>query len=246
MDKELRFAALLAPLLLAGCVTSDIAINDGSAFVPSARVAFDLATSRADPPARLSDPHRSHAIELNLMGAKGSDRQDLRASDDPVVLGGERFVGPQQLTNDFDFRLADLRYRFRHVFERSGIGLEALAGIGYAQLALTVTGNTQRASERMRNLGFAYGGGALWRMGGSTSLQARLNGFVNGASDNVSSVLGLDLHLVQALGSHAAVRAGWSTWSVRSERDNDWTTNENKSPIRVRFSGPALGLELMF
>jgi hypothetical protein len=246
MNKELRFAALLALLSLGGCATSDVAINDGSTFVPSARVAFDIATSRADPPARLSDPHSSHAIELNLVGAKGSDVQDLRASDDPVVIGGERFVGPQRVTNDFDFRLVDLRYRFRHVFERSRIGLEALAGVGYAQLAVTVTGTTQRASERLRNLGFAYGGGALWRMGGSTSLQARLNGFVNGASDNVSSVFGFDLHLVQALGGNAAVRAGWSSWSVRSERENDFTANENKSPILVRFSGPALGLELMF
>jgi hypothetical protein len=72
-----------------------------------------------------------------------------------------------------------------------------------------------------------------------TSLQSRLAVFGSGDDTGVSGASRLETCIVQALGRNAALRAGYAAWSIISERENAYD-------IHVRFSGPALGLDLLF
>ncbi|MEA3191675.1 MAG: hypothetical protein QOD26_8 [Betaproteobacteria bacterium] len=251
MHKELRFTAPLAALLLlggcAGYTTSEIDAVDRSVAVPSVRVAVDLGRGRATeeipPPARV---HTSHALELGLSYARGSGTQHFDATQQPITFGGRTFVPPQDLHYDFDLRFVELAYRYRHLFSGARLGVEGLAGAGYADLGLTVNSATQRASERLRNGGLVLGLGGLWGITSSTSLHARGTLFYSGASDDVTNASRFEIYLAQALGRNVSVRAGYATWSLRSERESDHFFYTRNSPLRVRFSGPALGLELMF
>src|SRR5712692_3031000 len=160
MRSVLRFAALLAVLALAGCstgpTTSELKVTDHATAIPSARVAVDITGAEGP----RSEPHNSHAVELGLSGTRGNHKQDLSATDKPVVFGGQTFNGAQQLRNELNFKLAELAYRYRHFFGSSGaFGVEGLAGVGYAHLGLTVSGPTQRATENLGNAGVVLGVG---------------------------------------------------------------------------------------
>jgi len=249
MRSVLRFAALLAVLALAGCstgpTTSELKVTDHATAIPSARVAVDIAGAEGP----RSEPHNSHAVELGLSGTRGNHKQDLAATDKPVVFGGQSFNGPQQLRSEFSFRLVELAYRYRRFFGSSGaFGVEGLGGVGYAHLGLTVasTTTTQRATENLGNAGVVLGVGGIWRFRPTTSLQARLTAFGSGRNEGVTSASHLDLYVAQALGRNAAVRAGLASWGATSEREADDSKNSLKSPIRVRFQGVLLGLDLMF
>jgi len=238
-----RLALLAAALAVAACssTTSNIDIKDNTAFIPTVRVAVDF-NETPGPPSQL---HTSHAVEVAVTGATGSDAVNLSAGQQPVVFGGETFVAPQALKGEFDFRLAYIGYRYRHVFERSGLGLEVLIGPGYSQLGLTVTGATQRAAERLRDAGLDIGLGAMVRVASATSVNFRATAFGSGATDGVSSAARYDVYLAQGIGRSVGVRAGYSWWNVHSEREDDYGSSR-LSPIRIRMAGPQLGLELMF
>lgn len=245
--KTVRIAAVLAVAALAGCstglTTSRLDVTDHTTLVPSVRVAVDI---RGQEGAR-SEPHTSHAVELGLAGSRGNDRQELASGDKPVVFGGQRFDSPQQLRSEFDFRYAELAYRYRHFFGSSrAFGVEGLAGLAWAGLKVTVSGATQRASESLSDGGIVLGVGGIWRFRPTTSLQARLAVFSSGSTEGVTSASRFDLFVAQALGRNTAVRAGLTSWGVNSRREADDDSNSLKSPIRVRFSGVALGLDMMF
>jgi hypothetical protein len=240
-----RLLVLLASLPLAGCIsgtTSNIDVNDPSAVIPTARVAIDFG-EKPGPPSRI---HTSHAVELGLSGATGSDDVPIDAGQQPVVFGGEAFVAPQNLHAEFDFRFAELAYRYRYVSERRGLGVEALAGLGYARLGLRLTGLTKSAAEKLEGGGVVVSLGFLMRLWSSASIQLRGSGFASTTSEGVSSVGRYEIQLEQALGRHAALRAGYAGWDVRSRREDDEFSASNRSPIRVRFAGPTLGLLLAF
>jgi len=240
-----RLAALLATFALAGCVsnsTSQVDIHDSNIVIPTLRVAVDFG-ERPGPPSHV---HTSHALELGVSGARGNDDFRIEAGQAPIVFGGENFIAPQDMRAEFDFRFSELAYRFRYVSERRGLGVEALAGLAYAQLGLRLIGARQTAAERLDGGGVIVGLGTVLRLWPSGSLQLRGSAFGSTTSEGVSSVTRLDLQLAQALGRHAAIRAGYAGWDVRSRREDDDFSASNRSPIRVRFSGPTLGLELMF
>jgi len=244
--------AVLSGLLIAGVAgcstgptTSELKVTDHATAIPSARVAVDITGAEGP----RSEPHNSHAVELGLSGTRGSDKQDLGSGDRPVVFGGERFNGPQQLRSEFSFRLVELAYRYRRFFGSSGaFGVEGLGGVGYAHLGLTVssTTTTQRATENLGNAGVVLGVGGIWRFRPTTSLQARLTAFSSGRNEGVTGASHLDLYVAQALGRNAAVRAGLASWGATSEREADDSKNSLKSPIHVRFQGVLLGLDVMF
>lgn len=244
--KKRSFPILAAALALAGCccgrTTSNLDLEDASSFTGAVRVAADFAGREV---ARPSAPHTSHAVELEVSGAKGSDSQALAVGQQPVVFGGESFAAPQTLRGDFDFRLAYIGYRYRHVFERNGLGLEAMVGPGYAQLGLTVSGVSQRAAERLRDGGLVVGLGAMLRFWGATSINLRATGFGSGSTDGVTSAARYDAYLAQGIGRSVGIRAGYSWWNISSEREGDYNSSR-LSPVRIRMSGPAAALELMF
>jgi len=247
MPVVLRLAAVLAAAALAGCstgpTTSELEVTDRTTVIPSVRVAVDIAGQEGP----RSEPHNSHAIELGLTGSRGSDKQQLATGDKPVVFGGQSFGAAQQLRSEFDFRFVELAYRYRKFFGSSqAFGIEGLAGLAYARLNLTVSGATQRASESLSDGGVVVGVGGIWRFRPSTSLQARIAAFGSGSTEGVTSASRLGVYVAQALGRNAAVRAGLASWGVRSQREADDDSTSLKSPIRVQFTGVALGFDMMF
>lgn len=246
MGRQFRtILALAGTLYLAGCAsgtTSNIDVNDTSTVIGTVRMSVDFG----DRPGPRSQPHTSHALELGLTGATGSDTMHIPAGQQPIVFGGEFFAAPQEVRAEFDFRFAELAYRFRYVSENRGLGIETLVGLAQARLGMRLTGITKVAAERLDGNGIVVGLGGivpLWRSG---SIQVRGSGFASTTSEGVSRVGHYEIVLAQALGRHAGLFLGYAGWDVRSRRESDDFSSSNRSPIRARFSGPALGLELMF
>ena len=246
MGRQIRtILALAGALYLAGCAsgtTSNIDVNDASSVIGTLRVSVDFG----DRPGPRSQPHTSHAIELGLSGATGSDTMHVTAGQQPIVFGGETFLAPQDVRAEFDFRFAELAYRFRYVSENRGLGIETLVGLAQGRLGMRLTGIAKVAAERLDGNGIVVGLGGIVPLWPSGSIQLRGSGFASTTSEGVSRVGHYEIVLAQALGRHAGLFLGYAGWDVRSRRESDDFSNSNRSPIRARFSGPALGLEVMF
>ena len=240
-----RIAVLAAGLLACGAALADhrdIKVEDRSSFIPSARLSVDIAP-RGEAP---SVPHAGHAIEFGITGASGDDNQNRTAGAPALIFGGQIFAAPVELHHEYEFRFAELAYRYRHFFGGGQFGIEALGGLGYAQYELTVSSPAVSAREKLSSGGLVGGIGFIWKFLPQTSLQSRLTGFGSGDSEGVTGAARWDLFVVQALGRNAAVRAGLTSWSVTSERaeDEDFTTLNSR--VQGRFSGVSLGLEVAF
>jgi hypothetical protein len=244
---------LAAPLALGGCgclycterPASNIDFSDNSVVIPSINVAVDLkGDSRQGGSAKLRS---SHALELGLTGAHGEGHDSLPAGEHPVAFGGTTFTAPQDLRYDFKFSFAQLAYRYRAGLGSGGA--EVLAGVGVPSLGLRVSGTTQTAYERLTTPGLVLGLGGFWRFRPSTSLEGRFSLFDSEQNSGVTYAIRRDLRLVHALGRNVSAHIGLSSWNVRSVRDSaDWsgdTGGATSSEIRIRFWGPAIGLDFL-
>lgn len=233
---------VLGLVLAAGCATdtTDIAVRDNGVFLPSGRMSIDISPEVSNP----SVPHGGHALELGASGGRGEDRQELNTGQDPVVFGGRTFNAPAALEHEFKFRFLEAAYRYRKFFGTSQrFGIEVLGGLANAELDLTVSSPAQSAREELGSGGIVGGFGLIWKFRPTTSLQSRLSLFASGDEDGVSNARRLEVHVAQAIGRHASLRAGFADWNVDSDREYDSAT---RSPVRARFQGFALGLDLMF
>jgi hypothetical protein len=246
-----RIAFVLAGALAAGSAAADhreIKVEDTSTFIPSLRLGIDISPRVEGP----SVPHSGHGIEIGITGTTGKDTQTRDFGAPPLVFGGQVFASPNQLNHEFDWRFIELCYRYRHFFgagqygEGGSFGIEGLGGLGYAEYDLTVTTATQRANEKLGSGGLVLGFGIIWKFLPRTSLQSRITVFGSGENEGVSGAGRWDLFVVQALGRHAAVRAGFTGWGLSSTRDDDEDATTLNSLIRSGFSGFALGLDLAF
>jgi hypothetical protein len=246
MGRQIRtILALAGALYLAGCAsgtTSNIDVNDTSSVIGTVRMSVDFG----DRPGPRSHPHTSHALEIGLTGATGSDTMHVTAGQAPIVFGGETFLAPQDVRAEFDFRFAELAYRFRYVSENRGLGIETLVGLAQGRLGMRLTGIAKVAAERLDGNGIVVGLGGIVPLWPSGSIQLRGSGFASTTSEGVSRVGHYEIVLAQALGRHAGLFLGYAGWDVRSRRESDDFSGSNRSPIRARFYGPALGLEVMF
>lgn len=233
-------AALLAAPALAN--HRDLEVEDNT-FVPSLRIGIDIAP-RGEAP---SVPHTGHGIEIGFTGTSGEDSQTRTAGAPTLVFGGQAFASPSTLNYDFDFRFLELAYRYRHFFGASRtFGIEALGGLGFAELDLGVSSATQSAREKLQSGGLVGGFGIVWKFLPQTSLQSRITIFGSGEREGVTGAARFDLFVAQALGRHAAVRVGLSSWGLASERDDDDDFGSFNSHLRAGFGGLALGLDLAF
>jgi hypothetical protein len=238
---------LLATVLAAGSALAnhrDIEVEDNT-FIPSLRIGIDIWPRGEQP----SVPHSGHGIEIGFTGTSGEDSQTRRAGAPTLTFGGQPFAAPTTTTlnYDFDFRFFELAYRFRHFFGASrAFGIEALGGLGWAELDLGVSSATQSAREKLQSGGLVAGFGIVWKFLPQTSLQSRLTVFGSGEQEGVTGAARFDVFVAQALGRHAAVRVGLTSWGLASERDEDDDFGSINSHLRASFAGLALGLELAF
>ena len=229
--------AVLATLALGGCdfATTTIDAEDNRVFLPSVRASVNLTRGEQAP----SEPRDGHAIEFGMSRARGSDFQSLGAGQSPIVLDAKTFSGPQQLRNNFDFSFTELSWRWRRFFEEGPVGLEVHAGPGQSVLDLTVSSPTQQAYRHFSTFGPQAGVGVIWRMHPTTSLQARLSGFIS-ADEGVNRAAQFECFVAKALHPNFIVRAGYAGWEAKG------VNLSSGSDVRLRFSGPVLGLELTF
>jgi len=226
-----------AGLALGGCSgpgTTRIDAKDNPVFLPSLRASFTFAKGNE----ATSEPQDGQAFEVGISGARGRDSQALAAGQLPVSLGGKTINGPEQLKNEFDFSFTSVSWRLRKSLDRT-MAFEVLVGAGYSRLDLTASSSTERASEHFSTLGPQAGVGLIWRVHPTTSIQARYTRFV-AALDGVNRLAQGEIFLVKALHENLIVRAGYAGWEAKG------THISFSSDFRLRFSGPALGLELSF
>jgi hypothetical protein len=224
---------------------SDLEIADRGVFIPSLRLGFDIAP-REGPlvPLGPSAPHTGHGIEIGISGASGDDKQTLGTGDSPVVFGG-RIFGAGELRHEFDFRFLEIAYRYRHFFGNRTFGIEALGGLGIAELEVTTSSALQSASDKLSDGGLVGGFGIIWNFLPRTSLQSRLTLFGSGSTEGVTGAARFDVHVAHALARHVALRAGLVSWGVVSQRADDDNSSLN-SRIVAGFSGLSLGLDVAF
>lgn len=229
----------LAPAL-GGCFSTSppaqtIDISDDNAFQPVLRGSVALTRRDGAP----SEARTGHAVEFGGTRATGGSDQSLRAGN-YVSIGGSTFNGPATLANEFELRQFEILYRFRAIDRESGLGVDLLAGPAVHQLDVAVKSAASRASEDLTSGGPQLGLGVLWRIGRWTSVHLRGFYFFSGDDVGVTKASRVEAYLSQALGGYLAVRAGYSSWSLKSDRGGA------QSPISVEFRGPVLGLEVMF
>jgi hypothetical protein len=241
-----KTAAILAAALVAGPALADhreIKVDDRSTFLPSMRLGIDIAPRVESP----SVPHSGHGIEIGFTGGSGTDHQTRAAGAPTLTFAGQAFAAPSTLNHEFDFRFAEIAYRYRHFFGATGtFGIEALGGLGYAEYDLTITSAAQRANEKLSSGGLVGGFGIIWKFRPTTSLQSRITLFGAGDREGVTGAARWDAFVAQALGRHAAVRVGLTSWGLASTRDEDDDFSSINSLIRSGFSGLALGLDIAF
>lgn len=241
-----KTAAILAAALVAGPALADhreFKVEDRSTFLPSGRLGIDIAPRVESP----SVPHTGHGIEIGLTGGSGKDGQTRAAGAPTLTFAGQAFAAPSTLNHEFDFRFAEIAYRYRHFFGAAGtFGIEALGGLGYAEYDLTITSGAQRANEKLSSGGLVGGFGIIWKFRPTTSLQSRITVFGSGDEEGVTGAARWDAFVAQALGRHAAVRVGLTSWGLVSTRDDDDDFGSVNSLIRSGFSGLALGLDIAF
>jgi hypothetical protein len=231
------FVALLAISTLTGCITATpIEANDPHVFLPSLRTSVSLDDDTKTP----ADPQTGHAIEFEFVKTKGTGDQSLTTGQQPIVLNNTTFTAPQQLRNDFDFNYADVSFRWRKFFRERSFGLEVSGGVGHTSLGLDVSSPTQRTSQHYATYGPQGGVALIWRIRPSTSLHARVSGFVSKSSTGISDLGRYELFVAQALGDNLALRAGYAKWEVNGNGGID------QSDFRATFSGPVLDLGLNF
>ena len=238
-----RALGVIACLVVAGCSSppTSVALSDSGVFVPSARIAFDMAREKPERPA---EAHEGAAIEVALSRGKPGGEQTLDAGQSPVRVGGETFSPPQQLKGDFDFKFFEAAFRYRHFPDAGRFGVDVFGGLGILRSSLALASATQSARGSFDSKGILAGGGLLWRLRPSTTAEARLTGYISVSSERVSQASHLDVSLAQALTKHIGVRAGYTYWTFSIERGA--FDLDNNSALRARFSGPAAALEATF
>lgn len=230
----MRTSLVALLVLLSGCAsTGTIETDQSGRFVPSARVSIGFPRE-----ATPADPHDGTALELGIASVKGRSTQSL-ANGQRVEIGGESFSGPVTLDNETRATLVDGAFRWRRFTDSRVLGIELLGGLGYTNMTFTSTAGGQQGRDGFNSLGLLGGIGGIWRIGSSTSLQARYSLFFTGGWFEETDVKRLEIGLVQALGSNLALRAGYQSWAIESRE-------VGRSEISSRLRGPSLGVELNF
>jgi hypothetical protein len=234
MSRALVFYTAVTACLVAGCTSTGTAIDIGDhrVFVPSARISIGTRGEM------LSDPQPGGALELGVSYASGKSQQSLSAGQ-RIDMGDQSFSGPRDTTNEVKAAMFDgaLRQRFFGASQR--VGFEVLLGLAYSQLVFAVSSAGRRGANTDGSLGVLFGAGVLWRVQPGTSAQARLSLFRAGGFFGETEVNRVELALAQAVGRHAALRAGWSFWAIDA-------SHLVGSEVSARLSGPTLGFDLNF
>ena len=238
-------SVLLAAAL--GCSSAfaqeDIEAVDRGIVIPSLRLSFDIAGQAS--PQGPAVPHSGHGIEIGLSGGSGEDDQDLSAGE-VARFGGRNFLGSTTLQHDFEMRLFEVAYRYRRFFGSGVFGIEALGGLGFAELELTTSSPVQSASEKMSSGGLVGAFGIIWKFHPSAYLQPRLTLFASGEEQGVTAAARFDVQVAWAFARNVAVRGGLSSLAFTSARSDANDSTSSNSRVTAAASGISIGLDVAF
>src|SRR5258706_3027618 len=227
----------LVAATLAGCVTQNttIDVDDRSVFIPSARVSVPLSKQQEPH----SEPQTGHALEIGYTQTKGSGSQSLGAGHEGIRFGWQTFNPPRELQYEFDYKHAELYYRYR-IFLRSrpSLGFEVLAGIVNSRLDLSASSPGQRAHERLSSAGLSSDVGAILKLLPKTNLQARYSYFCCRETRRDRT----ELSAGQAPRANASIRGGYTLWDVGAGP----LRFDPGSEVAGRVTGPPAALEGIF
>lgn len=240
---------LLCVLLAAVCACgsafaqSDIEAVDRGIVIPSLRFSFDIAGEVG--PQGPAVPHSGHAIELGLTGGSGKDSQSLGSSEF-VRFDSRNFNGPTTLEHEFDFHVFELAYRYRRFFGSGVFGIEALGGLGFAEVEFSTRSPTGSASEKISSGGIVGAFGVIWKFLPTAYLQPRLTIFASGEEEGVSAAARFDVQVAWAFARNVALRGGLTSWAFTSARGDARNATSPDSRVTAAASGVSIGLDVAF
>jgi len=240
-----RLLAWIAAMCACGAALAqeDIEVTDRGIVIPSFRLSFDIAGEAG--PQGPAVPHSGHGIELGLFGGSAKDSQSL-SSGEFARFGGRTFSGSTTLENEFDFRVFELAYRYRRFFGSGVFGIEALGGLGFAEVDFSTRSPSASANEKLSDGGLLGAFGVIWKFHPAAYLQPRLTLFASGKEEGVTAAARFDVQVAWAFARNVAVRGGLTSWAFTSARVEANDSNSLNSRVTGAASGVSLGLDVAF
>ncbi len=246
-------------------VLKPIEVSDPNTTIPSARLTWY--------PHGFETAPRSLNWGVELEYARGTGRNDQQlAGNEYISLGGNNLQGPQEVHHRAELRYGHLGLTGSQRFggRASSLEVEWLAGLGAAEFTLVsqsrIAGSPALEVEWLAGLGAAeFTLVSQSRIAGSPALSARqgLSGVALGVGPrwSITSEVALEgrlqvLHLGPSFGETlwypeiavryrpakaVALRMGYSSMSYDPSKQDG-----GDSAVRIRISGPFLGLHLIF
>jgi hypothetical protein len=182
-------------------------------------------------------PARQWLLEVEAGATSGDFGQALGAGQS-LTIDGVTYSGPGAVQARFDVQQLAVDGRFR-VRNAVGLGLDAIAGLGFTRLDLETASFGASADLDQQGLGPVLGTGVFFELPPRLRFYAELTwqaAFVG--SGDVADVqvfdAGMDLRLTEALG----LTLSWRDFAYREERDGA------ESDLDLNASGPRLTLML--
>ena len=240
-----RLFALIVAASACGAALAqeDIEAIDRGIIIPSFRLSFDIGGQPS--PQGPAVPHSGHGIELGLTGGSGKDSQSL-STGELARFGGRNFTGSTTLEHEFDFRVFEVAYRYRRFFGSGVFGIEALGGLGFAEVDFSTRSPSTSASEKMSSGGLVGGFGIIWKFLPNAYLHPRLTIFGSGEEEGVSGAARFDVQVAWAFARNVAVRGGLTSWAFTSSRVEGNDSNSLNSRVTAAASGVSIGLDVAF
>ena len=254
MKKTSTYAALpidaAAAILIAACglgacgnlppapVLQPIEVRDAYTAIPSARLSWY--------PQGFATAPRSLNWGVELEYARGTGRSDQTlGSNDFISLAGNNLQGPQEVHHHADLRYGHLGVTGSQRFggRVSPLELEWVAGMGFAKLdfvSQSPIAGSPTLSARQEFSGVAFGVGPRWNITEEVALEGRLQVLHFWPSSD-EKLWYPEIAVRYRPAKAVALRAGYSSMSFDPSKQNG-----GDSAIRVRISGPFLGLHLLF
>ena len=238
-------AILIAACGLGACgnlppaaVLKPIEVRDPNTTIPSARLSWY--------PQGFDTAPRSLNWGVELEYARGAGRSDQQlAGNEYVSLGGNNLQGPQEVHHRAELRYGHLGVTGSQRFggRASSLEVEWLAGLGAAEFTLVSQSRiagSPTLSARQGLSGVALGVGPRWSITNELALEGRLQVLHLGPSFGETlwyPEVAVRYRPAKAL----ALRMGYSSMSYEPSK-----LNGGDSAVRIRISGPFLGLHLIF
>jgi len=219
-------------------VLKPIEVSDPNTTIPSARLTWY--------PHGFETAPRSLNWGVELEYARGTGRNDQRlAGNEYISLGGNNLQGPQEVHHRAELRYGHLGVTGSQRFggRASSLEVEWLAGLGAAEFTLVSQSRiagSPALSARQGLSGVALGVGPRWSITSEVALEGRLQVLHLGPSFG-ETLWYPEIAVRYRPAKAVALRMGYSSMSYDPSKQDG-----GDSAVRIRISGPFLGLHLIF